>query len=333
MPPAVVLKFDKRFRNDQYELLFNTHNGFEILRGINGHEDPFVLELPSLLDIGIMGTCKHKCPFCYQGHTDRPNMKLGHFTAIIDQVKHHTNQIALGGRGDPNKHPHFREIVEYCVMNGVVPNYTTSGLHLSDYEIAISTLCGAVAVSDYEQDYTYKAIDRLIEAGIKTNIHQIYSNQTHIKCLSIVQGMIPDSWKFNVAGLNAVIFLLFKPQGAGKHVAHLSPTEEMIKYISRFMFDPQAKFKIGMDSCFINHVLDYATPTPIQRMSVDTCEAGRMSGYITPDMKFKPCSFADENTEISLLDTSIEKAWQCSVPFHKFRKILSAKPNCCPIGL
>lgn len=333
MPPAVALKFNKRFANDQYELLFNSKSGLEILRGINGHADPFVLELPSLLDIGIMGTCKHKCPFCYQGHTDRPNMKFGHFKTIIDQVKHHTNQVALGGRGDPNKHPQFQEIVEYCVMNGVTPNYTTSGINLSDYEIAISTLCGAVAVSDYEQDYTYKALDRLIEAGIKTNIHQIYSSDTHVKCLGLLLGKIPFNWKFRVSGLNAVIFLLFKPQGAGKEVPHLFPSEARIKSISSKIFDSKAIFKIGMDSCFVNHILDYTKPTALQRMSIDTCEAGRMSGYITPDMKFKPCSFAENHTEIDLLETSLEKAWKSSTPFHNFRKTLHAKSNCCPIGL
>jgi MoaA/NifB/PqqE/SkfB family radical SAM enzyme len=333
MPPTVALRFNKRFANDSYELLFNSKSGLEILRGINGHEDPFVLELPSLLDIGIMGTCKHKCPFCYQGHTNKPNMKFGHFKTIIDQVKHHTNQVALGGRGDPNKHPQFQDIVEYCVMNGVTPNYTTSGIHLSDYEIAVSTLCGAVAVSDYEQDYTYKALDRLIEAGIKTNIHQIYNNQTHIKCISLVTGYVPHFWNFDVSRLNAVIFLLFKPQGAGKNVAHLSPTEAQIEWMAANIFTPQSQFKVGMDSCFVNHLLDYAKPTELQRMSIDTCEAGRMSGYITPDMKFKPCSFAEETTEIDLLETSIEKAWKRTDPFQNFREILYAKSNCCPIGL
>lgn len=326
-----LLKFDKRFVNDEYELMFNTRTGLEILQGINGHEDPFMLELPSLLDIGIMGSCEHKCSFCYQGHTNRPNMKFGHFTSIIDQVKHHTNQVALGGRGDPNKHPHFKQIVEYCRKNNVIPNYTTSGINLTDDEIKISKLCGAVAISDYERLFTYKALQKFIDAGIKTNIHQIFMKNTYFKCFRIIQGHIPGYWKFNWKKLNAIIFLLFKPQGAGRTVSYLTPTDEQIKHVSQYIFKPKSKFKIGMDSCLINHVLKYADPTPIQRMSIDTCEGARMSGYITPDMKFKPCSFANKNTEVDLLETSIEKAWQQSKPFEKFRQVLYNNPNTCPI--
>ena len=120
--------FNKCFQNDDYILLFDTNLGIELLQGANGKGDPFVLELPSLLDIGIMGTCTHKCKICYQGHVNRPNMTLDNFKAIIDEVSHHVNQVALGGRGDPNKHENFRQIIEYCLKKGVVPNYTTSGI-------------------------------------------------------------------------------------------------------------------------------------------------------------------------------------------------------------
>jgi len=133
--------------NDDYLLLFNTKTGVEVLTGINGKDDPHSLYLPSLLDIGVMGACKNKCAFCYQGHDSQPNMKLSDFMSIIDAVSHHTNQVALGGRGDPNKHAHFAEMLEYCRKHNVVPNYTTSGIDLTDDEIEISKMCGAVAVS------------------------------------------------------------------------------------------------------------------------------------------------------------------------------------------
>lgn len=154
------LQFDKSFQNDDYILLFNTQTGFEILQGINGKDDPFVLELPSLLDIGIMGTCTHNCKFCYQGHENKPNMTLNNFKRIIDEVSHHVNQVALGGRGDPNKHPNFREIVEYCRENGVVPNYTTSGINLTLDEVETSRLCGAVAVSQIFSEQKHKILVR-----------------------------------------------------------------------------------------------------------------------------------------------------------------------------
>lgn len=332
----MILKFDKTFKNDKYAILFNTRSGLEITTGINGNDDPFVLEMPSLLDIGVMGTCLHKCEFCYQGHTDRPNMKLSDFKRIIDEVSYHTNQVALGGHGDPNQHPDFAQILEYCRKNNIVPNYTTSGINLTDEQVEASKMCGAVAVSDYEKAYTNTAIQKLIDAGIKTNIHQIYSWDSHIKCRGIVEGHNPITWGFDVSKLNAVIFLLFKPHGAGKNLRHLIPNAAQLKFFSSIVFTPKAKFKIGLDSCLVNHVTRHGNPSKIQKASVDTCEAARMSAYITPDMRFMPCSFADESKwSIPIKDDSkdLHTIWDHSDKFNSFRSKLSIKKDCCPLGL
>lgn len=329
----MILTFDKKVETDRYAILFNTKTGLEITSGINGFKDPFILDMASLLDIGVMGTCKHKCIFCYQGHEDRPNMKLSDFKRIIDEVSWHVNQVALGGRGDPNHHENFREIIEYCREKNVIPNYTTSGIGLTSEQIEISKMCGAVAVSDYEKPYTNDALNMLMDAGIKTNIHQIYSNESHIKCLGIIQGHKPLTWGFDHTRLNAVIFLLFKPHGAGKLVKHLRPTEAQIQTIAKEIFQPQSKFKIGMDSCLVNHVLKYANPSAVQRASVDTCEASRMSAYVTPDMKMMPCSFADETKFSVPITDGLSKIWEDSDPFNNFRQTLQRTNECCPLGL
>lgn len=333
MKKKIVLKFDREFKNDDYQLLFNTSTGIEILQGINGKEDPFSLCLPSLLDIGVMGVCKNKCQFCYQGDGEQPNMKLSDFMSIIDAVSHHTNQVALGGRGDPNKHPHFSEMLEYCRKHNVVPNYTTSGIDLTDDEIEASKMCGAVAVSDYGKIFTYDALRRFMDAGIKTNIHQIFDAKTFHKCTSILHGEYAY-WRgqVDVDRLNAVIFLLFKPQGRGKQMRFLQPTQIQLEIMADRILQPRCKFKVGMDSCLANHVLKYQQPGALQAMSIDTCEAARMSGYITPDMKFKPCSFADSSTEVDLRGESISNLWNGADSFKLYRDILEENPQSCPIG-
>ena len=329
--------FNRHFKNDDYEIFFNTFTGVELTRGVNGKDDPFYLELPSLLDIGIMGHCKNKCYFCYQGHINEPNMKLEDFKTIIDQVKHHTNQVALGGRGDPNHHENFKEIVFYARENGIVPNYTTSGINLTDEQIEISKMCGAVAVSDYGTEHTYNAIDRLIKAGVKTNIHLLFTQGTFDKCVKILYGHNP--WKkkkislVDIEKLNAVIFLLFKPQGAGKDLFELIPSAYQLFVFSDLIFKPKSIFKVGMDSCLVNHVLKFVEPEPIQKQSIDTCEGGRMSAYITPDMKMTPCSFADKSFGIPIGKKDISYIWNRSMKFKSFRKVLKKKPNSCPLGL
>jgi len=335
-----MIPFNKFFKNKDYELYFNTHTGLEIIQGSDGKEDPFSLYLPSLLDIGIMGHCRHKCSFCYQGHANEPNMSFEDFKSIIDQVKHHTNQVALGGRGDPNHHENFKEIIEYARKNGVVPNYTTSGIGLTDEHIEISKMCGAVAVSDYDQSYTYDAIKRFLDAGIKTNIHLIFSRHTYGKCLHILYGANP--WKYadgncdvDIDRLNAVIFLLFKPAGAAAELEDWKPNPYQLETFANSVFEPESKFKIGMDSCLINHMLQYVEPSEIQRMSIDTCEGSRMSAYITPDMKMTPCSFADARTHAVQIEGKhdIESIWNDSLEFISFRQILEKDQKCCPLNL
>lgn len=147
----------KLVETDKYAIVFNPKTGEEILTGINGHPDPFVLDYPSMLDIGIMGHCDNKCSFCYQGDKWEENMSLEGFKLIIDQSKGYVNQIALGGRGDPNQHEHFEEILKYAVDNNIIPNYTTSGIRLSDDQIKVSKkYCGAVAVSVIYEEQTVK---------------------------------------------------------------------------------------------------------------------------------------------------------------------------------
>jgi len=330
--------FNKFFKNNDYELFFSTATGVEVLRGTTGKEDPFSLYLPSLIDVGIMGHCKNKCKFCYQGHINEPNMSFDNFKIIIDQTKHHTNQVALGGRGDPNQHEEFEKIVTYAKDNGVTPNYTTSGIGLTDKHIEISKVCGAVAISNYCKEYTYNAIEKLLNAGVKTNIHTIFSKESYNMAVQILSGENPwqegESSLVDIDKLNAVIFLLFKPAGAGVNLDWV-PEPHQLKKFSEVVFKPQSKFKIGMDSCLVNHVLKYVTPNKLQQMSIDSCEAARMSAYITPDMRLMPCSFADKNLwSVPITnDHDIEYIWNNTSPFQLFRESLNNNRYSCPLGL
>jgi MoaA/NifB/PqqE/SkfB family radical SAM enzyme len=334
------MKRFKVFSNKSYKTIFDLESGIEIITGINGKPDPFCLELPSLLDIGIMGSCDRKCPFCYQGHENKPNMKLDDFKLIIDQVKNNVNQVALGGRGDPNKHESFKEILKYCRKNYIVPNYTTSGLNLTDEEVEISKLCGAVAVSDYSQDHTYEALRKFISAGIKTNIHKIFSKSTYNECLQIVSGYNPwrkivfqkgVNYEIDLEKINAIIFLLFKPQGAGKNI-DLVPSSIQIQRFAELIYKSQAQCKVGMDSCLVNHTVKYVELTPAQKMTVDTCEGARMSGYISSDLKFMPCSFSNQNMAVQITGKNLKEVWKNGHPFKSFRKTLKETPACCPIS-
>lgn len=326
----------KVIKNEKYVILFNGFEGFELMSGINGNSDPFILDSPSMIDVGIMGHCSNDCKICYQGKINIPNMKFDDFKKIIDQCKNHLNQVALGGKGDPNKHENFEQILQYCRVNNVVPNYTTSGNGLTDEEVSISKIyCGAVAVSAYNQPFTYESLNKFIEKKVKTNIHFVVSQETFDDAIKIMEGK--DIWKgkFPIDKLNAVVFLLFKPQGCGADKKYLCLNTDQIQKFANSLLNPKAKFKVGCDSCMINKVSQVRELTKTESICVDTCEAGRMSCYISPDMKFLPCSFGNKNiygTQITE-DLTIQKIWDHSFPFKIFRAVLSENPMSCPYEL
>ena len=321
----------KVIETDEYAIVFNPRTGEEVLTGINGHEDPFVLQYPSMLDIGIMGHCDNKCSFCYQGDGYEPNMSLDGFRQLIYQSKEYVNQVALGGRGDPNQHENFKEILECCVENRIVPNYTTSGINLTTEQTLLSKqYCGAVAVSAYGKDHTWKALKRLMEIEMKTNIHYVVTKQNIMDVCELIQGKDIFNGNVDLEKLNAIVFLLFKPQGRGKNL-DWSPTQDQIDVFAELIKSPETTFKIGMDSCLINKVAQSRKLTPTEEMYADTCEGARMSCYITSDLRLVPCSFGNHlKYGIDISKGNFQEVWKTGHSFTKFRKVLSVNKACCP---
>ncbi|MBR0080236.1 MAG: radical SAM protein [Synergistaceae bacterium] len=316
-----------RFRKEKdYFSCFNEKTGAYIRVGKN-NIDPFMSSFPELLDVGIMGHCKHgKLGLCIQAgvqcyqdglHSTAPNMKLEDFAEIARQCSGKTYQFALGGCGDPDQHEHFKDILQICRENKIVPNYTTSGLGITDEIVALTKeYCGAVAVSWYRSDYTLRALQLFIEAGIKTNIHFVLSKRSIDEALS---ANFPD-------GINAVVFLLHKPVGLGTHenVLKISDMNDFISTVTSKKF----KYKIGFDSCTVPALVNNLGI--IDEDSIDTCEGARWSAYITSDMKMLPCSFDNQNRrwEVDLREKSIQEAWNSEV-FEDFRnRLRNACPNC-----
>lgn len=212
---------------------FNEKSGAYVRIGKNNKE-PFMSSFPELLDVGIMGHCKHgKLSLCIKAGVEcyqnglkatAPNMRLEDFEAIAKQCKGKTYQFALGGCGDPDQHENFEDILKICKENKIVPNYTTSGLGVTEEIAKLSKeYCGAVAVSWYRSEYTLKALKLFMEAGVKTNIHFVLSKRSINEALNLLehqevqqeqQEQHGDNMRFP-DGINAVVFLLHKPVGLG----------------------------------------------------------------------------------------------------------------------
>ena len=364
------------YEDPEYEFreFFDKSTGLWITGDCKNGDTPFRRSFPSLLDIGIMGHCPNgKAGICakagiqcYQNapNSTRENMKLEDFKSIIDQCKGKTFQVALGGAGDPNLHENFKEIVEYCRKNGIIPNYTTSGFNLTDEQVEVSKQCGAVAVSQYSRlnvgnipEYgttengericlntkkiytesnpqTDDAIQKFLDAGITTNIHYVLGKNT------IKEAIIRLKEKLFPEGINAIIFLLHKPVGLGQESNMLHYNDPEVKEFFELIDDNDFPFKIGFDACSVPGIINFTSN--IDSRSTETCEGSRTSAYIDAQMNMMPCSFGNQNKSyyVSLYDHTIKEAWESEV-FEKFRSRLSTscmqckdRVNCyggCPI--
>lgn len=316
---------------------FDTETGAYVRTGIldaNGKDtgvDPFMASYPHLIDVGIMGHCFHGITGlcskagigCYQNGmiVEQANMSVEDFRWIAEQSRGRCNQFALGGRGDPDQHEFFEEILKICRENTLVPNFTTSGYGMTpDIAALCKQYCGAVAVSWYRSEYTLNAIQMLLNAGVKTNIHYVLGNNSINEAIDrLKQNDFPT-------GINAVIFLLHKPAGQGTKANVLCVDDPRVEEFFALV-DMHHPFKVGMDSCNVPGAIRFCKS--ILPESLDTCEGGRYSCYIGADMIMVPCSF-DQNKlyEVSLRNASIEEAWN-SEPFELFRERMQGScPSC-----
>lgn len=321
----------KTIATDTYKIRFNTLTGMEITTGINGHEDPWILELPNMLDVGIMGNCPNRCAFCYQGDNQEPHMKLSDYKKLIWNVKDHVNQVALGGRGNPSEHPDFREILAFSRQCGVVVNYTDAGNNMTIEKATLSRETGAVAISMYFQDYTFNALKMLMDAGVKTNIHWVLSTETFPVIMDLLKNK-KDVFqgRVDMNRLNGIVFLNFKNTGRGSaHPEWLVP-DDSIKEFAMAMRNHKGPWKIGLDSCLVGAIEKTVGLTKQEQTMTDVCEASRFSTYITNDYRLLPCSFGKTLEKgVDLNTHTVQEAWNSPL-FNKFRDKLKNEPYICP---
>ena len=318
--------------------IFNEENGTLFRSDING-VDPVMRSFPELLDVGIMGHCnsgqycRNAGGDCYQKGlaTHAPHMSYENFIEIVKQAASKTFQIALGGAGDPNKHPQFEDILKSCRAYRIVPNMTTSGFLMKSNEIGlIKQYCGAVAVSWYSRlidgkesnQETIDAVERLVKSGCTTNIHYVVSKDTIDEAITRLE---MDSFP---EGVNAVVFILYKPVGNGIVEKVLKNTDSRIERFLSLATKVKHPYRVGFDTCFTPALLRWGDTVPA--VSIDACEAATFSMYIDSQMNYYPCSFGiwDKSISESMNSKTLKEIWQ-GEKFIAFREQKKEKCSSC----
>lgn len=176
---------ERIFRDKNYKAIY--FNGKTIRLAIDNSKPILELDYPEFYDVKITGYCQGNCPYCYQNSlcTD------SHYSDVLKKIysffgsmseNQRPFQVALGG-GNPNQHPEFIKILELFDSLGIVPNYTTNGMGLTEEILeATNKYCGGVAVSCHShlQQYWERAVRDLFAKNIKVNLHIIISDKESI---------------------------------------------------------------------------------------------------------------------------------------------------------
>jgi radical SAM protein with 4Fe4S-binding SPASM domain len=316
----------KRFSESNYSTLFNPNTGFFARIEDPGQAEPFWSPHgPELLDISITNWCDKGCPFCYRkSDTAGQHMAIDDYREVLRQAKDmHVYQVALGG-GNPNQHPQFPEILRLTREDfGIVPNYTTNGRGLTDEIVdATARYCGAVAVSAYAPyAETASAIDVLASNGVQVNLHFLLSSRSVGTAINWLR--TPPQW---LKGIHAIIFLNYKPVGRFVTPHLLLNRSPRVEEFFTLATSGTPPFRIGFDTCTITGL---ARSGSAPAVSIEGCDAGRFSMFISEDLKAYPCSFMVEAgyDGVPLADTTLLDVWRDHPGFRRIRDQHSG-PGC-----
>ncbi len=301
-----------------YYHIFDHETGISVRWGKNKEELFWREEGPELLDISITDYCERECEFCY-----RKANKHGSFmeSALYEEIllqaeKAGVQQIALGG-GNPNQHPDFVKFLELAREHHIVASYTTNGQGMTkEIYQATKKYGGALAVSWYFP-YT-DAINVIKECGaygIPVNIHFVLHRESILEAMDLLQ-----SEKLSWETVNAILFLNYKPMGR-KTYEGLRDDKELNRFLKcAVSFE---KCKVGFDSCMISWLMKYKEL--IAEESIDYCEAGRFSAFISEKGIMYPCSFLCGNrvNGENVREKKLVEIWKNGTAFQEMRSRLT----------
>lgn len=324
----------KKVVSENYNFYFDKSTGFFARWGATKEENPVCAPSPEILDIEISsGKCKGNCLFCYKsnGSGVSHNMTLDQFKTILSKMPTTLTQIAFGIT-DIDANPDFFKMMEHAREKGVIPNFTCHGLDDMTPELAtkITNLCGAIAVSVYNREKTYNTIAALTNAGARqVNVHYMISEQTYDGAFDILTDIKTDK---RLSKLNAIVFLALKQKGRG---TSFTPLKDKSKYKKLFDFAREREISIGFDSCSAPVYFKISENTPDEKealMYAEPCESTLFSAYLNDEGIFYPCSFAEKDEGLDVLNCNnfVDDIWN-NEKTKQFRETLLKSTDSCGV--
>lgn len=305
-----------------YNFIGDTVSGTTFRWGRTFEENPKYAPWPELADISISNHCTKGCDFCYRDSKANSSfMQLDDYEYIMKQLNHqewgNVFQVALGG-GEPLEHPDFMKIIDVTLKYGVVPNFTTNGIHLTnDLITRLKKKVGAVALSTIDINNIDRSLTQNLKINnIKCNIHYVLNNLNIVQAIDILNG----GYNSHLQDTNSIIFLTYKPIGRADNFRNLELNRNFLNFIKLVDIN-QCATRIGVDACFVPMLMHY---TSVGLKYIDPCECAFFSVYVDENLVMSPCSFSN-NTDYSysLKKYSAEHIW--TTLFQNYRESLINK--------
>jgi radical SAM protein with 4Fe4S-binding SPASM domain len=117
---------------------------------------------------------------------------------------------------------------------------------------------------------------------------------------------------------NAIVFLNYKPVGRFADEKLLLNKSPRVEEFFKLATECRRQFRIGFDTCTITGPARFGNAPDI---SLEGCDAGRFSLFVSDKMEVFPCSFMVEAgyKGIPLKDSSLAEIWRTHEGFQRIR--------------
>lgn len=231
-------------------------------------------------DVAINNKCLANCSYCYTNA-----LKSGtNFEDIVSKadsiwgIREQNDrpfQIAIGGAGESTLHPDWVPFVKKVNELGIVPNYTTNGMHLSDEILkATEDYCGGVAVSYHPHivNVFNKAIHTLSTIKTRLNVHVIVGDKKSLIDLQSIYETYKDMIEY-------LVILPYQAVGRGVEIEVEETWKEMFEWLDTLPTKRVNQFAFG--ALFYEYLLKNDT-----RLDINLYEPEIYSGYRLFDESF-----------------------------------------------
>jgi MoaA/NifB/PqqE/SkfB family radical SAM enzyme len=267
----------REFKDKNYKAIF--HNGKTIRIATDASKLISELDYPEFYDVAINNKCKANCSYCYvsamKGGENWENVttRISNFFSKMT-TNQRPFQVAIGGHGEPTLHPDFIPVLETFHKLGIVPNYTTNGMHVTNDIIdATKKYSGGVAISCHPHlDKTWKqAVVDYSSAGIKTNLHIIVGESGSVDRFKDIYAEFENI-------VDYFVILPYMAVGRAKEIEVKNEWDKLFKELKDYN-----RGKVAFGALFYPYLKD--NEEGVKYLDISLYEPELMSGYIMFDVE------------------------------------------------